>query len=109
MGHFVYFPNVLPGRGAKKVDVQKVSEDASDMYSFVVHEMQRVMKGKPTIANSPLANKNLRMFSPTYYLDGNGQLCRKMVAHRTIPPDSPLTASQLKRIERLLKSGMPQS
>lgn len=109
MGHFVYFPNVLPGRGAKKVDVPRLTEDTSDIYSFFMHEMARVIKGKPTIANSPLANKNLRMFSPSYYLDNEGQLCRKMVAHRTIPPDSPLTASQLKKIERLLRSGVPQS
>ncbi|RYD58416.1 MAG: hypothetical protein EOP56_05745 [Sphingobacteriales bacterium] len=109
MGHFVYFPNVVPGRGSKKMEVAKTEEGNADVYTFFIQEMERVVKGKPAIASSPLANKNLRMFSPTYYLDKDGQLCRKMVAHRTIPPDSPLTASQLKKIERLLKSGMPEN
>lgn len=109
MGHFVYFPNVLPGRGAKKVEVKKTTEENADVYSFFVQEMERVTQGKATISRSPMANKNLRMYSPTYFLDKDGHLQRKMVAHRTIPPDSPLTASQLKRIERLLKSGIPHS
>lgn len=108
MGYFVYFTKVLTARRGKKIDAAKTSEENADLYSFFNQELERVSR-RPGLTRSPLFNKNLRMYSARYYVDSTGNMQKEIVGHRTIPPDSPLTASQLKKIERLMKSGVPEN